>query len=118
MGEVIFPKCNPHFYSKQRMASDNLRIRYDALRNVSIHFIRKPNVRRAIFEKCGYQCHLCGAKGDLQIDHVISIYQRAKERISYKTINSYGNLMAACRSCNAAKQVFQEEVWQDDQNKE
>lgn len=118
MGKGVFPKCNPHFYSKQRMSSDNPRIRYDALRNVSNHFIRNHDVRRAIFEKCDYKCYLCGAKDDLQIDHVISIYQGAKEKISYKVINSYENLMAVCRSCNAAKQPLQEEIWQDDQNKE
>lgn len=118
MDNNTFPKCKPRFHSKLKMESDDFGIRYKALRNVSSHFISRPDVRRAIFKKCENKCYLCGSKDNLQIDHVISVYQGAVERIPYYRINSYENLMAICRSCNSAKAPIQEEIWRDVQNKE
>lgn len=118
MNDNTFPKCKPQFSCKVKMRSDDFGIRYKALRNVSSHFISRPDVRKIIFRKCGFQCYLCGSKDKLQIDHVVSVYQGAVERIPYYRINSYENLMVICRRCNSAKVPIREDIWQDVQNKE
>lgn len=118
MDDNDFPCCKPHWLSIHKMNSDDFRIRYKALRSVSDSFISRSGVRQMILKKSGHKCYLCGAKDHLQIDHMISVYQGAKEKISYREINSYKNLMAVCRTCNAGKLVVQEVIWQVDQNKE
>ena len=111
--QMIFPRCKPHFDSIRKMRSDDFQTRYRSLRNVSSHFIERPDVRRSIFNKCGSKCYLCGSQEHLQIDHVISVWQGAKEKIPYYIINSYENLMVICRKCNSGKAVIQVKCQED-----
>lgn len=57
-----------------------------------------PSVRLKVFIRDGFKCVYCGAtpsEGELQADHVISVKNGGT--------NDIGNLVAACRECNAAK---------------
>ena len=54
-------------------------------------------IRRAVMERDGEVCRLCGSRGDLTVDHILprSLYpDRALDP---------ENLQVICRSCNAAK---------------
>ena len=100
-----FPECRVYRSTERALQSNDFRTRYKAMRQVSSRFIKKDDVREAVFKKCQYRCYLCGSEENLQIDHVISVYRGAKERMSYKVINSEDNLMAICGTCNAGKKV-------------
>lgn len=103
MLETEFPKCKPQWETKKKLHSDDFRLRYKALRNLSSNFISRPDVRNQIFNQKGAACYLCGSVENLQIDHIISVYRGAKEKISYDLINSFGNLMPICARCNSLK---------------
>lgn len=51
--------------------------------------------RQNIFKRDGNQCVYCGDKKDLTLDHVIPKSKGGK--------TSWGNLITACKSCNAKK---------------
>ena len=89
----------------QKLQSSNFRIRYHALRGISNRFIAKDSVREYIFSRKGRKCYICGSQKELQIDHKISVYQGALDRIPYDEINSYINLMPICKKCNSKKRV-------------
>ena len=57
-----------------------------------------PSVRLKVFIRDGFRCVYCGTspgEGELQPDHVIPVRDGGT--------NDIGNLVAACRACNAAK---------------
>ena len=114
---MTFPKCKPCFTSKIKMGSDDFRIRYQTLRNVSSHFAGRKDVREKIFTDKGRKCYICGSEENIQIDHVISVYEGAEKKIPYYVINSYDNLMPICSKCNSKKSPIQGAVWQDGQNR-
>lgn len=68
------------------------------LRYISIPFskliIEKP-CRNAILQRDNYTCQYCGSKSNLTIDHVIPTSKGGD--------NSWGNMVAACVSCNNKK---------------
>ena len=80
---MTFPKCKPCFTSKIKMGSDDFRIRYQTLRNVSSHFAGRKDVREKIFTDKGRKCYICGSEENIQIEHVISVYEGAEQKISY-----------------------------------
>lgn len=65
------------------------------LRNLASGYASRIEVREFVFKRDGYRCVYCGAKEDLQIDHIISVYRGGKNKIC--------NLQTLCGSCNAAK---------------
>lgn len=71
------------------------------LRNASSGYIKKPAIRKYIYERDGFTCQICGSKENLQIDHIISVYYATKENI-YQ-INCLKNLRLLCGSCNARR---------------
>lgn len=117
MSEKVFPQCMIYQNTFRKLNSSDFRIRYKALRNLSSNFIKRKEVREYIFEKKGCVCYLCGSTKNLQIDHKISVYQGAMEKIPFYTINSIDNLMPICKSCNASKKVEGRREWLDDQNR-
>ena len=100
-----FPECKVYRSTERMLQSQDFRTRYKAMRQVSSRFIKRKDVREAVLRRCNYKCYLCGSDENLQVDHVISVYKGAKDRMSYKAINSEENLMAICRTCNAGKKV-------------
>ena len=109
MNEKKFPNWNPQYRTFCKFKSDDFRIRYKALRNSSDSFIKRSDVREYVFKKYENKCYLCGCKDNLQVDHIISVYAYAKERIEpIETLNGKENLAAICRKCNAAKAVERE----------
>lgn len=85
------------------MKSDNFKERYKALRNVSSNFIKREDVREYLLKKYNHKCYICGSFEDLQIDHIISVYKFASERLELSAINSEENLAVICLKCNSAK---------------
>lgn len=87
-------------YDKQRKAkwsSENLdkrRMSYHK-RNIKIKqnvfYISEKEIKRIISSPCFY----CGSNQNIQIDHVVPISKGGK--------HSIGNIVPACRSCNASK---------------
>jgi 5-methylcytosine-specific restriction endonuclease McrA len=60
-------------------------------------------LRVRVFERDGFACTYCGAKEQLQCDHIIPL--------SLGGNNSLGNLTTACKSCNSAKGARTPEQW-------
>ncbi len=101
--ECCFPKWKPGFRTRRKFYSEEFRERYKALRNSSDNFIKRSDVREYIFRKYGGKCHLCGAKADLQIDHITSVYEVARKMTGIGMLNSECNLALICRRCNSGK---------------
>ena len=104
MDDLNFPKWNPRWQTIRNINSDNLKIRYKALRNASSNFIARKDVKEYIKAKYQNNCCICGSREHLQIDHVVSVLQFAQKRLPYKDLNKEDNLALLCRSCNAAKE--------------
>lgn len=97
------PKWNPRRVSFQKMKSDNFKERYKALRNASSNFIKRKYVRDYLLKKYNHKCYICGSSEDLQIDHIVSVYKFASERLDPFVLNSDENLAVICSKCNSAK---------------
>lgn len=67
------------------------------IRNQSSNYIKKECVRNFIFKRDGYKCVYCNSEENLQIDHIVSVYNGGQNKIC--------NLQTLCRSCNARKSV-------------
>lgn len=98
-----FPKWKPQRFSIRRFKSEVFEEWYNALRNSSHAFIGRKDVRDYIFKKYNNKCYICGSSENLQIDHIISIWRFAKERIPFSMLNSEENLAAICLKCNSSK---------------
>jgi 5-methylcytosine-specific restriction endonuclease McrA len=102
-GIDCFPKCNPHWITLSRPGCSNDKIRYNAYRNISSGFVARKDIRNIVLKKYNNRCAYCGSIDDLQIDHIVSVYNAFKTRMSIDVLNSEDNLQVLCRSCNAAK---------------
>jgi 5-methylcytosine-specific restriction endonuclease McrA len=71
------------------------RLKYIKARNRASNYTKKPEVRRIVFEKCGYKCVVCDSTERLTIDHIISVYRGGN--------NDLNNLQCLCNKCNAGK---------------
>lgn len=98
-----FPTWKPRFGTAKKFKSENFRERYKALRIASDNFIKRKDVRDYIFNKYNGKCYLCGAKRDLQIDHIKSVYEVARKMTDIDSLNSENNLALICRKCNSSK---------------
>lgn len=98
-----FPTWKPRRVTVQKIKSDNLKERYKALRNASSNFIKRKDVRNYILSKYNNRCYICGSSCDLQVDHIISVYKFATEKLEPFLLNSEDNLAAICKKCNSAK---------------
>ena len=54
--------------------------------------------RRAVFDRDGYRCKLCGKFGRLECDHVLPL-----DRHPDQDVYALAGLQALCRSCHIAK---------------
>jgi 5-methylcytosine-specific restriction endonuclease McrA len=70
------------------------------LRNEANNYIKREAVREFVFARDNYKCVYCGSSEDLQVDHIVSIYQGGE--------NTTENLQTLCKPCNCAKRV---ETW-------
>lgn len=98
-----FPTWNMQRMTRCKFGHSDFRTRYKAIRNSSSAFIKRPDVRRFIFNKNNNQCVLCGSFEHLQIDHIISVYRTACYEFDIEKLNTKENLQTVCSSCNARK---------------
>ena len=98
-----FPQWSPQKFTMMKIESYDFKEKLKALRNSSSSFIKRQDVKRAVFEKTNYKCALCGSKNDLQVDHIESVYKCARGKYPVEKINLLENLQALCSSCNARK---------------
>lgn len=103
--EIIneFPKWKPLRYTIKRFKNNVYEVRYQALKNSSSSFIKRLDVRNYIFKKFNNQCTNCGSIENLTIDHIVSIYRVAKNKLDFEFLNSEENLTVLCKSCNSTK---------------
>lgn len=101
-GLDYFPKWNPQRITENKF-SFGFKIRYKYLRNSSSGFIKKKTVKDIIMKACNYCCAVCGNTNDLQIDHIISVYQVAIKAHPIEKLNTKENLQALCKPCNSRK---------------
>jgi len=100
------PKWNPCRPTIRNIHSDDYRTRYKALRNSSSLFIRRQDVRKIVYQKYDGKCYICENTKELQIDHIVSVYRYAAEKIQpFTQLNSFDNLALICGTCNASKRV-------------
>jgi len=102
-GLDYFPLWKPQRKTEKRIQSSDFRLRYTVLRNSSSGFINRKDVRGYLLTKFNNKCVLCGAKENLQIDHIISVYLCAKGLIGVNDLNQEKNLTILCKSCNARR---------------
>ena len=62
MDDLNFPKWNPRWQTIRNINSDNLKIRYKALRNASSNFIDRKDVKEYIKAKYQNKCCICGSR--------------------------------------------------------
>lgn len=98
-----FPEWKPRRTSVQKMKSDSFKERYKALRSTSSNFIKREDVRAYLLKKYDHKCYICGSSENLQIDHIVSVYRFANERLEPSALNSEENLAVICLKCNSAK---------------
>lgn len=101
-GIEFFPLWKPHFRTEEKFYSKN-RQGYKSLRYSSSSFIKRKEVQTAIMEKCNRKCVACGSVQNLQIDHIISVYQAYLNKSLISQLNTYQNLQILCGKCNASK---------------
>ncbi len=58
-------------------------------------FIGRKKIREFIFKRDCHKCLCCGAKNNLAIDHIHSIFYGGENKLS--------NLQTLCRRCNSSK---------------
>lgn len=73
------------------------------LRGCGNNYISREEVREYVFNKYNHKCIECGSEEQLQIDHIISIYQVFKKKHTLEEINNLSNLQTLCKSCNSRK---------------
>lgn len=65
--------------------------------------------REAVYQKCNGHCAYCGKEisiKEMQIDHKIPIHMEEAYKAIGVDLNSFENLLPACRSCNNYKDTF------------
>lgn len=102
-GIDYFPKWSPQRGTASHFGSSEKRVKYRSLRNSSSAFIKREDVRNAVFTKDGNACVSCGSISNLQVDHIVSVYRCAKNEIEITFLNRQENLQTLCRSCNSKK---------------
>jgi 5-methylcytosine-specific restriction endonuclease McrA len=109
------PKMDPFIYvpmkrnlSRAKNKGENELKKY--LRNCGSNYIKREAVRNFVLLRDDYLCVRCRSKYDLQIDHILSVYQGWKNNIPLEEINSLSNLQTLCKSCNAGKEVYNGET--------
>ena len=71
--------------------------------DATIHNGIKPKTRYRIIERAGSRCQLCGASGNLHVDHLLSVEHGLAHGLTDEQINSDENLAALCEECNLGK---------------
>ena len=66
--------------------------------HLHLHARRWAAVRRAVFERDGYRCVMCGKAGRLECDHITPL-QREPGQNPY----DINGLQTLCRACHIAK---------------
>jgi 5-methylcytosine-specific restriction endonuclease McrA len=102
-GLDYFPKWRIHNYTLLKFNSIDFKTRYKALRNASSGFIKRKDVRDIIFKRDNYKCVICGGNKNLTIDHIISVWQVAKDNFPISLLNTEKNLRTLCQKCNFSK---------------
>lgn len=73
------------------------------LRACAQNYISRPEVREYVFSRDNHKCVECGSETELQVDHIVSVYQGWKNDIDIRETNSLSNLQTLCKSCNSGK---------------
>lgn len=102
-GLDYFPLWNPRWHTVNKFKLNDYIKRINAIRNSSSAFIKSGNVRKIIFKRDNNCCVNCGAKEDLTVDHIISVYKAAKNLDLLNILNTEDNLQTLCKSCNSRK---------------
>ncbi|MGB0896857.1 MAG: HNH endonuclease [Flavobacteriaceae bacterium] len=98
----VFPKWNPQKASISRFKSIDRKIAYKTFRNSSSGFIKRSDVRDYLLLKYSNECVLCNSEENLQIDHIVSVYEHFKLGLLHEC-NLEANLQVLCRKCNTSK---------------
>lgn len=98
-----FPKWNPHYKTVSLFSHISERVKYKALRNSSSAFIKRDDVRNAVFERDNYRCVICGSSDDLEVDHIYSVHSVLHGKYPLCQLNTLDNLQTLCKCCNSSK---------------
>ena len=78
---------------------------WKAFRGSSSGYASKKYVRLFVFLFGKDECNNCGNKGDLQIDHIKSVYSCFLSK-EYELCNTVKNLQVLCAKCNNIKSHY------------
>lgn len=63
----------------------------------------KPKRRFRLMERAGGKCEVCGATGNLHIDHALSVADGLAHGLTVEELNDDENLVVLCDECNLGK---------------
>lgn len=98
-----FPKWNHHFKTVSLFSHISERVKYKALRNSSSGFIKRSDVRNAVFERDNFRCVICGSYDNLEVDHIHAVYSVLQGKYPLCQLNTLDNLQTLCKHCNSSK---------------
>ena len=75
-------------------------LRYKKYRNAAKYYNHRCEVKDFYFSRYK-QCDICGATKNLTLDHIVSVYQCAQDKIPIECMNCEKNLRVLCGSCNS-----------------
>lgn len=82
------PKLKLRSNTLKKLRSTDKKKVFKVYRNVSSGFIKKKEIRNAVFEIGEYKCQICGKTSELCVDHIISVYKGFKENTPLEIKNS------------------------------
>lgn len=111
----IFPIQKPIITAIRRMTMRKENLLYQIMRR-KIAMYEAPkrrklskNERQTIYNKCDGHCAYCGKEiiiSEMQVDHVIPMEFYESYKAIGKDIDTIGNMLPACRSCNNYKSTL------------
>jgi hypothetical protein len=69
----------------------------DKIRLTASRYTSRKDIRKKVFDKYGKKCLCCNSTMDIQIDHVIPVFDGGK--------NELENLQPLCKKCNVTKRT-------------
>lgn len=96
---------DPLVYIPMRKREGKIKRDWKTYRSAASCFTNRIQVKEYILKKDDYKCVICGSKGNLQMDHIVSVRRGFDECTDIRKINNIKNIQTLCRSCNLKKAI-------------
>lgn len=93
--DCVYCACGKHQYNAPKIETGRKPRTVTA-----VHDLISASQRARIITRATGRCEICGARGDLQVGHLISVKDGLKLGMTEAQINDDENLAAMCPACN------------------